>query len=453
METYIEELTELVAFKSVSNAGYNDDESVLQGRKNCLDYVKSKFESLGFDTKIFQEAGGNAPDIELGAPAIFASLGSEDAKLTVLLYAHYDVQPVQDFDSWKTDPFDAKIVGERMFGRGAADDKAGIVCHIEAIRRLIDSGNLPNNLRIKIFIEGEEEIGSPSMINIINAHKEELQSDIMIITDSENWAVGTPALTTTMRGVSTIDIKLDVLDHPVHSGMFSGPILDANLLLMRLISKLHDAEGNYVLNQHYTVPVVNNEVPDYTDEVFRNDSGLLENVSIIKDKNGGISSKIWVDESVTVIGFSAPAPVQGSNVLANTSTVRVSLRTSPYSTPKKSFEALKKYLISNCEFGTKIDVQLIESGESYLSDSDAKYLQKYATNLKDIFGTDTVLKGIGGSIPLASLIKNTFPGIEIIITGVEDPDTCAHSDNESLHLTDFEKVIESEYNFLKTILD
>lgn len=181
------------------------------------------------------------PDGEPGAPAVVARRPAPAGAPTVLLYAHHDVQPVGE--GWETDPFDPVQVGERLFGRGAADDKAGVVAHLGALRALT-AANLMPEVGVTVFVEGEEEDGSPSFRAFLEEHRELLAADVIVVADSANWKVGVPALTTSLRGLVDGFVEVQVLDHAVHSGMFGGPVLDALALLSRLVATLHDDAGD-----------------------------------------------------------------------------------------------------------------------------------------------------------------------------------------------------------------
>ncbi|GHT82216.1 hypothetical protein FACS1894125_4450 [Actinomycetota bacterium] len=377
--------------------------------------------------------------------------GSIDpSKKTILLYAHHDVQPAQHPENWKTKPFEPTIVGERMFGRGAADDGAGLVAHLGAAR-LFAAKNEQLPVNVKIFIEGEEEIGSPSFANFINLYSKELEADVIIVADSGNWAVGVPSITTTLRGVGTIHLELQVLEHDIHSGMNSGPIIDANALLMRTISSIWDDNGEVVVPGLLGTKSMPTPEPtvDYAEPDFRRDSSLLDQVELAG--SGSITGRIWTKPSISVIGFDAVSTDKASNVFASKSAAQLSLRIAPGQDAAQACTKLVEHLQANVPFNAKFNATVVECGPAYKADIESPGAVAFATALKEAFGTDVVYSGMGGSIPFTADLKKVFPNAEILLAGVEDPDSRAHSDNESVHLGDLRKVVEAEYLLLKKL--
>src|SRR5215475_6961404 len=219
--------------------------------------------------------GAGLPDVRIveagGQPAVIGRRPAPPGAPTVLLYAHHDVQPIGDAGQWETDPWVATERDGRLYGRGAADDKAGIMAHLSAIRAFGD--DLP--VGIVLFIEGEEEFGSDSLEELLRRHRDEVAADVIVIADSGNWDVGVPALTTSLRGLVNVFVDVATLDHAVHSGMFGGPVPDALTALCRLLATLHDEAGDV------TVPGLVSSVAaplDYPRERLRREAGLLDGV-------------------------------------------------------------------------------------------------------------------------------------------------------------------------------
>ncbi|MDR1861626.1 MAG: M20/M25/M40 family metallo-hydrolase [Candidatus Ancillula sp.] len=445
----VEALREFVSIPFVSNLNNFDPELM----NRSVEFVGANFSKLGFKVEI---VNAEREDGSPGNKALIGTLGAgqngeiDPMKKTVLLYAHHDVQPVQAPENWVTEPFSATVYGQRMYGRGAADDGAGIVAHLGAVRNFRENNEqLPVN--VKVFIEGEEEIGSPSFANFLKAYREKLQADVIIVADSGNWAVGVPSITTSLRGVATIRLELQVLKHDVHSGMSSGPILDANLLLMKTLSTIHNATGEVVVPG--LLGAFGNRIPeplvDYTDDEFRRDNGILEGVELAG--SGTITGRVWVKPSVCVIGFDAVPTAKSSNVLASKSAAVLSLRVVPGQDPDEAANALIEYLKSQVPFGAKLDAILEESGPAFQADVNSFAAVAFKDALEESFGAGVVYSGMGGSIPFTADLKKVFPEAEVLISGVEDPDSRAHSDNESVHLGDLRKVIGAEYLLLKKI--
>ena len=269
MPEIIDELTELVAIPSVAFAGHD----LAQVRRSA-EHVASLFEQLGGQVEILSAPTDSG---EKGQDAVVAHFDGPAGAPRVLLYAHHDVQPAAGQGGWdQADPFTAERRGERLFGRGTADDKAGVITHAHALRILasLADGELPCS--VTVFIEGEEEVGSPSFENFLTTHRDRLASDVIVVADSSNWKVGIPSLTTSLRGVVQVDVRLDMLDHALHSGMYGGPVLDAATAMCRLIASCHDDAGDVAVAGLVSQPQADADFPDYPEADFRADAGILD---------------------------------------------------------------------------------------------------------------------------------------------------------------------------------
>ena len=346
----------------------------------------------------------------------------------MLLYAHHDVQPVPDPAEWNTDPFVATEIDGRLYGRGSADDGGGIAIHSGALKALGDD----LNVNIKVFIEGEEEMGSPSFIPFIEAHRDEFAADVIIVADSGNWSADIPSLTTSLRGNTCVDVTVQGLEHPVHSGQYGGPILDSNTLAAMLIASMYDENGDLA------VPGVAAEEPigglqrDLDETTVREDSGVVAGYEFAG--TGSLASRLWTKPSVTVIGFDAH-PVEGSfNVIAPETRFRLSLRTAPTQRPEEAQEALAAFLESHAPFGAKVTVERGENGMGWAMDPTAVATKDALEAMTEAFGVEPINKGEGGSIPFIPELQRIFPNAQVLVTGPEDPKANAHSPNESISL-------------------
>ncbi|MDN5767882.1 MAG: dipeptidase [Humibacillus sp.] len=377
--------------------------------------------------------------VEGGRPAVIGHVDGPEGAPTVTLYAHHDVQPPGDEADWDTPPFEPTERDGRLYGRGAADDKAGVMAHVAALRA--HSGDLPVGLTI--FVEGEEESGSPSLETILEKHGDRLAADAIVIADSTNWAVGSPALTTTLRGGVRVIVSVRTLDHAIHSGMYGGAAVDAVTALVRLLSTLHDEQGAVAVSglDESTAADL-----DYDEARFREESGLLDETQLIG--TGSILSRLWTKPSITTIGIDATSIDKASNTLAAKAAAKISMRLAPTQDPASAFERLKEHLESHAPWGARVEVTLEESGSGFAAQADGPAYDQARASFADAWGTDPVDIGVGGSIPFISSFVERFPDAAIIVTGVEDPDTRAHGANESLHLGEFEKVCTAEAIFL-----
>ena len=434
-EAIVSDLIELVAIPSVS-ASSHDQAQV----RRSAEHVAGLLRDSGLDAEVLSAQG---PDGVMGRPAVLAHREGPAGSPRVLLYAHHDVQPVGDPGAWaQADPFTAERRGERLFGRGTADDGAGVITHVHALRTLADLGGGELPCSVTVFIEGEEEVGSPSFEAFLNAHRERLAADVIVVADSSNWKVGVPALTTSLRGVIQVDVRLDVLDHALHSGQYGGPVLDAVTSMCRLVATLHDEHGDVAVTGLVSRPLAAPDFPDYSEAEFRADAGVLDGVELVG--TGDLTARLWTKPTLTVIGMDVTPLELAGNVLAPSCTARLSMRIAPGQDPAAALEALRSHLEARAPFGARLTVTQGEAGPAFdgSSDSPAGHAAHWA--LSTAFGQECVDIGQGGSIPFISTLRETFPDAQVLVTGIEDPDTRAHSEDESMHLGDLERIVTGE---------
>jgi acetylornithine deacetylase/succinyl-diaminopimelate desuccinylase-like protein len=372
---------------------------------------------------------------EGGRPAVLGHLDGPDGAPTVLLYAHHDVQPPGSDSDWESPPFEPTERDGRVYGRGIADDKAGVMAHVAALRA--HSGGLP--VAVTVFVEGEEEIGSDSLARILERHGEKLRADVIVLADSTNWAVGEPALTTTLRGMIRAVLSVRTLDHGVHSGIFGGAVPDAITALIRTIATLHDAEGNVAVAGLKSGVAAD---LDYSEKRLRDESGLLEGVGTIG--SGSILSRLWAKPSITTIGIDAPTVATSSNTLVPEAAAKISMRIAPDEDPREAYALLADHLRAHAPWGVRVDIRLDDEGAGFKADANGPVYDQARAAFTDAWGVAPVDVGIGGSIPFVAAFADRFPEARILVTGVEDPDTRAHGANESLHIGEFERVCLAE---------
>lgn len=404
----------------------------------------------GFDhTHVHRSADATAellraagmPDVRIlsvpgGQPAVVARRPAPPGAPTVLLYAHHDVQPPGNVDEWQSPPFEPTERNGRLYGRGTADDKAGIAAHLAAVRAHADA--LP--VGVTVFVEGEEEAGSPTLTAFLERYRDLLAADVIVIADSSNWAIGRPALTTSLRGLVDCKVEVRTLEHGVHSGVFGGVAPDALTALCRLLATLHDDAGEVA------IPGLVNAGPtqiDMTEEEFRRDSSLLDGVSLIG--SGSITERLWLKPSVSVVGIDCPSVRNASNTLVPSARAKISMRLAPGQDPQAALSALAEHLTKNAPWGARVTVTLGEAGAAYTMAAAGPAYDA----ARDAFqvawdGTPSVDIGLGGSIPFIAAFADTFPEASILVTGVEDPDGRAHGVDESLYLGEFARVCLAE---------
>ncbi len=323
-----------------------------------------------------------------------------------------------------------------MYGRGAADDKAGVIAHVYAVKALRELTQNDFDLGLVVFIEGEEEAGSPSFANFLADYKTKLQSDVIIVADSGNWSTDVPAITTTLRGLVSLEFEVRTLDHAVHSGMYGGAVPDAMLALTTILGSMWDENGEVSISGLISGDVVH---LDYSEDQLRADSGLLHSTQLLGV--GGILGRIWTKPALTLIGLDYPSVAMSSNTLVPSLRAKLSLRIAPGQVPSDALEGMKAHILANNPMGAEIVFGAVELGKPFsLGESGwAKDLASRA--LESAYGFDSVDIGIGGSIPFIADLEAVFPGVQVLVTGVEDPDSRAHSPNESLDIETLRKAI------------
>ncbi|WP_372735849.1 dipeptidase [Nocardioides sp.] len=425
------DLEDLVRIESVSA----DPARVAEVWRSA-DAVADLFRAEGFETIDIVSAEG-------GAPAVIGHKPGPEGAPTVLLYAHHDVQPENDHADWDSPPFEPTERGERLYARGAADDKAGIVAHLAALR--IFGDDLP--VGVKIFIEGEEEVGSDSLPALLREHKEALRSDVIVIADSGNWDIGEPALTTTLRGLVRMYVEVRTLDHAVHSGMWGGVVPDALMAMTRLLATLHDDVGNVAVEGLYAGPAAD---VDYPESRARAESGLASGVEWIGD--GSMVERLWTKPSLSIIGLDAPAAEGASNTLVPRARAYLSLRIAPGDTSANAAERLREHLERHAPWGAQVTCTVNDTGEPTAIDATGPAYDAARAAFAEAWdGTEPVDMGVGGSIPFIAEFLEAFPAASVLVTGVEDPDTRAHGANEGLHLAEFERVVVAEALLLRKL--
>lgn len=389
------------------------------------------------------------PDVRVveagGQPAVIGRRPAPPGAPTVLLYAHHDVQPVGDRHAWLTEPFEPVERDGRLFGRGAADDKAGIMAHVAALRAFGE--DLP--VGVVVFVEGEEEFGSDSLPALLHEYRDDLAADVIVIADSGNWDIGQPALTTSLRGIVNAFVEVRTLDHAVHSGAFGGAVPDALTTLVRLLATLHDDAGDVAVDglvRREAAPL------DYPEHRFREEGGVLDGVGLIG--TGRIVERLWTKPAISVLGIDAPPTNEAPNALVPAAKAKISVRIAPGDDPKSAFEALRTHLERHVPWGAHLTLTLEHDGAPCIIDSTGPAYDAARAAFGAAWdGVEPVHIGIGGSIPFIATFQDLFPGAAILVTGVEDPDARAHGPNESLHLGEFARACLGEALLLAEVAD
>ncbi|MFS0867686.1 dipeptidase [Microbacterium sp. 179-B 1A2 NHS] len=398
------------------------------------------FERVEVKTAVVPETGAE------GMPAVLATRAARNGRPTILLYAHHDVQPAGDEELWESPPFEPTVRDGRIYGRGAADDKAGIMAHIGSLRALTEVLGSDFDLGVNLFFEGEEEAGSASFASFLSDNADALRADVIVVADSGNWDATTPALTVSLRGNVRFTLDVETLEHASHSGMFGGAVPDAMMATVRLLSTLWDEDGAVAVAG---LTAREAATPDYDEATLRSEAGLPDGVSPIgRDE---ILSRIWNKPSITVTGIDAPSVRNASNTLSPKVSVVISTRVAPGQDARSAFAAIEEHLRKNAPFGARLAFRDLDFGDPFLVDTSGWAVAQARDALAAGYGKEPVDIGVGGSIPFIADLVREFPGAQILVTGVEDPHARAHSPNESLHIETFRNALVSEALLLESL--
>ena len=425
----IADLHKLISIPSISSMPEHDADVAA-----CAEAVAGLFRDLGASEVKFLEGGGK--------PAVWANFPGPEGTPTVLLYAHYDVQPTGDIEAWTSPAFEPTERGGRLYARGSADDKGGVALHLAALR--VFNGAPP--VGVKVFIEGEEEIGSPTMPTLLDRYRDELAADVYVVADSVNWEVGKPSLTTSLRGVADCQVTVSTLAEGLHSGQFGGVVPDALTALCRLLATLHDEAGNVAIEG-----LVTGTAPDldYPEDRLLEETGLLEGVSQIGD--GSVVERMWFKPAASVLAIDATPVAKASNTLIPSARAKVSVRLVPGQDPAAAAKALEDHLRRNAPWGAHVDVVAGQCGAPGRITLDGPRAEAARAAFREAFGVEAVEIGCGGSIPIVAEFADRNPGALVLVTAVTDPNSRMHGIDESLDLGDFAKAALAETLLLNNL--
>ena len=422
-------LSEMVEIKSISSdKNHRDDVDA------SAQFVENLFVDLGLNTQVIKVAGG--------MPAVVAHTEIDPSKKTVLLYAHHDVQPVGDLDLWNTDPFDPVIKDGRLYGRGSGDNKAGVVVHYNVVKQLLK--DLPVNIRI--FIEGEEEIGSPTMSDFIEQNREALEADVIVIADSGNVKIGVPTITTSLRGLADAIIEVDQPMRPVHSGMGGGIVPDAFMVLSKIIASFHNEKGDLMIEGLTPTDMKVAELDkSYTQK-------MLGSEEINLFDTDSISKRLWLEPALDVLAIDAPSIEDAVNLVIPKARAKISLRLPPTEDPEHAMKMLEEHVMKNIPWNASVKFIPNSKGSGVVADPSKPFTTELVNSFNSVWENETAYIGVGGSIPFANDFVREFPNAELVLVGAADEELGnAHAPNESVQIDHIEMLIESLVKTLKNI--
>lgn len=427
-----EELAELVAMRSVADPR----QFPAEGCERAASWVRRKFSELGFTDAHLAETDHGSPAVVVGSRAC-----ADPHAPTVLLYAHYDVQPPLDEAAWHTPPFQLTEVDGRWHARGAADCKGNILMHLTAIRALGD--DIPVNL--KVLIEGSEELGPAGVDAYVANHPELFRAEAILIADTGNAAVGRPAITVSLRGGVIVVVTVEALSSAVHNGMFGGAAPDALAALVAMLASLRDSRGNTTVAGLDNTQTWRGE--PYQPEKFRADAGVLEGVALLGD--GRVSDMLWARPALTVVGIDCPPVVGSAMTIAARAAALLHLRVPPGMAPDQAETALIEHLHAAAPWGVRVTVKTEATPAPFQAAVDGPAYQAMSAAMLEAYGTPMTTLGQGGTIPLCNTLAETYPGAELILIGVQEPLASIHAPNESVDPNEIAAMALSEALFLQ----
>ncbi|GAB2885495.1 M20/M25/M40 family metallo-hydrolase [Streptomyces mayteni] len=426
------ELAELVAFRSVADAEQFPPRECVA----AAEWIARALMAEGFEDVRLLET----PD---GTVSVYGELAGPEGAPTVLLYAHYDVQPPLDEAAWTSPPFELTERDGRWYGRGAADCKGGVLMHLLALRALRANGGIP--VGIKVIVEGSEEQGTGGLERYAEQHPDLLAADAIVIGDTGNFRAGQPTVTAILRGMAMVRIQVDTLAGNLHSGAFGGAAPDALAALIRVLDSLRAADGSTVVDG--LAGDGRWAGTDYPEETFRADAGVLDGVGLIG--SGSVADRLWARPAVTVLGIDCPPVVGATPSVQASARALVSLRVPPGVDASTASELLGAHLKSRAPWGARVTVRATGEGQAFRADTTSPAYASMAAAMREAYdGVEMAVVGQGGSIPLTSTLAGLYPKAEILLIGLSEPAARIHAVDESVSPDELERMSVTEALFL-----
>lgn len=387
-----------------------------------------------------------------GHPLVLARNGHRAGRRSVLIYGHYDVQPVDPLELWETSPFEPVLKGGKIFARGATDNKGQMMAHVLGVGKLLAAEpDLPLNLTL--LFEGEEEVGSQSLHQYLKEKKEELACDVVVVSDTGMIAPGVPTMGYGLRGITALEGRVRGPARDVHSGVYGGAIANPATVAARLLASLHDKEGRVAVDGFYdeVQPLHDweralwDQLPDGDQEV-REATGVSE---LFGESGFSSYERLWARPTLEVNGLGGGYQGPGSKTIVPAEAFfKLSARLVPNQSPDEIFGKIQKHLEANCPGGVDLHLEQGHGGQPYLGDPQSEYGKAAQEALGRVFGKEPMLIREGGSIPIIQAFQEEL-GADSLMLGLALPDAQIHSPNESFHLENFEKGMQLSQEVLR----
>jgi acetylornithine deacetylase/succinyl-diaminopimelate desuccinylase-like protein len=431
-----EALAELVRVPGVSAAGFPPDDL-----RRSAEVTAGVLRRLGVDDVVVLELPGVPP-------YVYGEWLSAPGAPTVLVYGHHDVVPPGPAEKWTSPPFLPVEKKGRLYGRGTADDKGGFMAWVAAASAYRSTaGRCPVNLRF--LIEGEEETGSVNLPAFLKAHRDRLSADVVVLSDTYNFATGVPALTWQLRGLVQVDVEVTCLGRPVHSGDFGGAVPDAVRILCRLLDDLRAPDGRIDVPGLYRDVVrptaaVRKRLArlPFSEAAFKRGASMLPGTRLERERGVSVYEQLWTRPSLSVIAIEAHPLHGAANQILDSARARISIRTVPNMDADETGRKLVRTLTTRPPAGAQIEARVVRTTPWWTSDPSGPAFEAALDALEKGYGRKPALIGSGASIGFVKPFADSI-GAPCLLTGVEDPGCAAHSEDESLHLGDWKKSMHS----------
>jgi acetylornithine deacetylase/succinyl-diaminopimelate desuccinylase-like protein len=441
MTPQLDDLFAFLRFPSISTDSTHRDDV-----QACADWLIKKLGSMGLATELHPT---------LGHPIVVARNSHKPDKKTLLIYGHYDVQPVDPIELWDSDPFEPVIRDGRVWGRGSTDNKGQMLAHILGVEEALQAdGELPVNL---IFLfEGEEEIGSPNLVPFLEKYKKELACDAIAVSDTGMVAKGVPTMGYGLRGIACCEVTVKGPRGDLHSGIYGGAIANPATAVSRLVASLHDADGKIAIDGFYddVRPLEQWEREMWAKVPGVSDADTLEitgSPATFGEPGFSSAERLWARPTAEVNGIGGGYQGEGSKtVIPAEAMAKFSFRLVPDQKPADIAKKVKAHLEKHCPKGVTIEVEVGHDGKPYFSDPNSENGQAGQAALKEAFGADPVLIREGGSIPIIQDMKEIL-GVESLMLGLALPDCQIHAPNENFWIENFEAGIRLNQALMKEL--